>query len=153
MSSKCTIFSPKLDFVGVIGFLKKHAAGQLEIKGSETVWEQIILRHGGSKLILNNLFRKEPGDSFSKLILGTHNFFHNINTFAFTQKEFVLRQVGNCQMALGMVGEPEFEEEAGHFDLIFGLADELDGMIFNGAEMLNSQGKTILSTDGFSELS
>jgi hypothetical protein len=87
------------------------------------------------------------------MILGAHNYFRQIETEnAGTQKnlaDFIL----GCQSAVGIVAEPEFSGEDERLDIVFEIAERLDGVIFNGADMIDKKGRLILGGDGESETS
>ncbi len=92
--------------------------------------------------------RDKPGDEFSKLILGTLTFFRNVETTALENKQKVMKLISATRWAIGVVAEPGFVDEAGHFDCIFGIAERLEGLIFNGWGMVDANGLMVLDKDG-----
>lgn len=152
MSDTCTIFCLNSNLEQIISIAKKNTSGEIEVISNGQTWEKIVVTNGGHQLSLSNLFRKEPGDKFSKLILSTHNHFRNIETTADAQKQLILNHVTDTQAIIGVVGEPTFSESDHHFELIFGIAKDFNGIIFNGNEMLDDAGYIILSNDGTTEL-
>lgn len=103
-------------------------------------------------MTLNRKVRLKPGDSFSKMVLGLHNYFRQVNTSAEAIKREVLDRVSGMELAIGVVAEPEFVEEAGHFDYIFGIAAAVDGIIWNGEGVLNADGQLLLDGEGNCEV-
>lgn len=63
-------------------------------------------------------------------------------------KTDVQRRIEEHALAVGVVAEPEFVEEAGHYDYIFGLATALDAIIWNGNGALNAEGQLLLDGEG-----
>ncbi len=107
MSDHCTIFCLDNNFEQFASLLKNHK-GSIEVVEDDKTLREIIVTDNAYQLILSILFRKEPGDKFSKLILSTHNYFRNIETNAAEQKKLVLDQISNTQAIIGVVGEPTF---------------------------------------------
>jgi hypothetical protein len=60
----------------------------------------------------------------------------------------VLDKIANAQMLIGVVGEPEFIEEDGHFDCIWSISEELHAVVFSGEAMLDCTGRRLLSESG-----
>ena len=148
MSDNCTIFCLTNNLEQITALASKNASGKVEIINEGQTWEKIVVTNDKHQITLSNLFRKEPGDKFSKLILSTHNYFRNIETTADTQKQLVLNHVSNTETIIGVIGEPIFSESDKHFELIFDIAKVSNGIIFNGKEMLDDDGYVILKDDG-----
>jgi hypothetical protein len=147
MSDFCTILTTKLDLKAIAEILH-NAKATFDIDGDFDKWDTIILKFEKSELRFTKSVRERPGDKFSKMILGMHNYFRNVDTRADSNKEHILQKVGETKLAVGVVGQPEFSEEDGHFDYIFSVTKKIDGMIFNGEGMLDYKGDMILYGDG-----
>jgi len=144
MTQSCTVYSPVVKHAEVLALVKRMARnGMVEVTGSEGAWDRIRVVLDDGSLVLNSMQRREPGDEFSRLILGTHNFFRTLETDS-PQKKKILDFLLSCQWAVGAVAEPEFNTEDERLDIIFAVAELLDGMIFNGSEMITSEGQPIL---------
>lgn len=91
-------------------------------------------------------------DDFSKLTLGTATFFRSIKTSALANKAYVEDFVSRTELAIGVSAPGGFSEDHRHFDCIFGAAQALEGIIFNGDAMLNDEGELILDSDGKFEI-
>lgn len=149
MSNACTIYSLHVNYGSVAEILSKTLKHcDIRIVGSKEKWEKIVAEHQEWTFSLTNMRRVEPGDKFSKLILGTLNFFYKINTDATHNKERIIKLVESSVWVIGIMVEPEFKEEAGHFECIFKIAELLDGLIFNGIGMIDKNGLMILDKDG-----
>jgi hypothetical protein len=55
-------------------------------------------------------------------------------------------------LAIGVVAEPEFVEEARHYDFIFGIASALNAIIWTGSGVIDAQGKLLLDAEGNCEV-
>jgi hypothetical protein len=126
--------------------------GRSDLAGAEEKWEQIVISTTEGKIIFNSRQRKRPGDDFSRMILGAHNYFRNIKTRKVKQRQRILDLLGGCEMAIGVVADPEFTETDSRLDLVFAIVRRLDAMIFNGSGMIDKDGAMILDSDGSSEV-
>jgi hypothetical protein len=147
MADNCTIFCRNGDRIRITGLITElliHADDLHE-------WDGVPIQTGGSSIKLSRWVRTEAGDPFCRMVLGTHNRFRTVRTDATEAQRRVLDSIADCKSAIGVVAEPEFDMYAGHLDLIFGIARELDGIIFNGSGMIDSDGKMILDLEGNSE--
>lgn len=145
MSDACTIYSPVVDFTIVDVLNSTLGSQRLDIRGDRNNWETIIAGGGDVTLTLNSLVRVTPGDRFSKLILSTLNFFRRAKDTAGETKEESLNRVLATNWLIGVVAEPNFSAAHNHYETIFAVAKQLDGMVFNGREMLDSDGTIILT--------
>ncbi len=154
MAQNCTILCPRDEPERLIESVKRlvDGRGELEIGGTPCDWNSITLRSLGSSLVLNRRVHRHNGDDFSRMMLGLLNYFREVTTPHEETKERVLRGLDDVSLAIGVVAEPSFDEEAGHFELIFGLAEEFDAMTWNGSGVLDPTGSLILDGDGESEL-
>ncbi len=151
VSSSCTIYSPRLDFNTPLTILRHYQGGHLEIKNAKGHWTTLTLITGESQIVFSSLWQQKPGDEFSRLILGTHNYFRMIGTQNKRLQNQLLHTIAATNMVIGVKAIPDFDESVGHFDLIFAIAETLDGMIFNGNGMIDYEGKMILDADGTTE--
>lgn len=152
MSDNCTIYSPILDFDIPLIIFRQRQGGQLKIKNAKEHWSKLTLTTGESQIVLSSLWQRKPGDEFSVLILSTHNYFQRIKTSNKNIQDQLLKKIATTKLVIGVGATPNFDETAGHFDLIFDITEKLGGVIFNGDGMIDSEGKMILSADGTTEL-
>ena len=149
MSRACTIYSPTLDPGLVVDVVQKNLANYtIEVMGNKQKWRKITIQSRNWVLTLSSQQREKPGDEFSKLILGTLVFFRGITTDAPTNKQIVIDLVTACNWMIGIVADPDFDEEADHFECIFQIAQSLGGLIFNGVGMIDKEGSLILDQNG-----
>lgn len=150
----CTILCPIDEPKQVIDALRDLVQEDAVIRmtGKDSEWTKIKIKTESASLTLNRLVRDKAGDSFSKMVLGMHNYFRQIKTKAKSTQKDVLSRVENMAMAIGVVAEPEFVAEERHYDYIFGVAAALDAIIWTGNGVINADGKLILDEDGDSEV-
>ena len=124
----------------------------MEVAGKNASWSSIAIEAPGTSLVLNRLVRVRPGDRFSSLVLGVHNYFNQVKTKRKAIKADVLRRVERMALAIGVVAKPEFVELAGHYDCIFRLAKAFDAIIWTGSGVINADGDLLLDGEGNTEL-
>ena len=93
-----------------------------------------------------------PGRQFNKTILGTGNFFKDVPIKKKDVRQGVLDHIYGTEVILGCTGEPSFAVDLGHYKLIFGIANVMGGLIFDGQGMLDAHGKLVLDKIGQSGL-
>jgi hypothetical protein len=150
MPQNCTILCPSDEPQKVIACLRElmDDGAHLHLTGKESNWSRIDIATPTASLALSRQVEREPGDSFSKMVLGMHNYFYQAKTSAKAVKAEVLDRVANLALAIGVVAEPEFLEEAGHYDCIFGIAAAMDAIIWTGSGVINAEGRMLLDGDG-----
>jgi hypothetical protein len=149
VSSYCTIYSPTVNYEAIVSVVRQSFLDcTIEITDKEKRWSRIIITNQDWTFKLSSTERVEPGDEFSHLILGTLNFFRNVETSSSGNKQRVMKLIRDTHWAIGIVVEPEFKDEAGHFDCIFKITELLGGLIFNGWGMVDENGWMILDKDG-----
>lgn len=141
----CTIYLPVLSYERVWNVVRDSGL-PFSIDGSISDWSVLTARDDESTLTLSSLKRATPGDKFSRLILGTFNFFNRIESAPSERRRLIKESVAKCQMMVGARGRPSFSDE--HMDLIFAIAQTCDGLIFNGSGMIDGAGHLILNSDG-----
>lgn len=58
-------------------------------------------------------------------------------------KQRLTAHVLSCQLLLGFVAEPGFDADPRYHAVAFDVAKAMDGVLFNGQEMLDADGKTL----------
>jgi hypothetical protein len=154
MPQYCTILSPTDEPAQVVSVVREliGSRGLITIDGAVESWSSMTVQHGDVSLILNRLVFSTPGDEFSKMQRGMWVYFDGIETAHTSIKPDLLERIENFALAIGVVAEPRFVEDSGHFDCIFGLADALDAVIWNGSGILDAEGRMILDGEGNSEV-
>lgn len=114
------------------------------IDGTDQEWRSVSLKSDVSELVFNSMIRQFPGDQFSKLVLGIHNFARGLNGTDTGTTQAALNAIANVQMLVGVVASPEFMEAEHHQDYVCGVTRNLGGLIFNGDAILDSDGNELL---------
>lgn len=147
MSQSCTIYLEKgySDILAYLESLEMREVSDSEVKTFERNYFEGSLRVSLKK-------QAYAGDGFSSMILGTWNFFRDVETKHENQQKDLLNRILSCQSAVGVAANPEFTETDKRLDFVFELARLFDGVIFNGSEMIDQKGRLILDQAGNSEL-
>lgn len=147
MSQFCTIYVEKAysDVLTYLESLELREISDAEVKTFERKYFEGSLRVSLKKQV-------EAGDDFSGMILGTWNFFRDIETKHESLQKDLLNRILFSNTAIGIAANPEFTETDKRLDFVFGLAEQFDGIIFNGSEMIDKKGRLILDQAGNSEL-
>lgn len=148
MSSALTIFGKKADYGSILAIIREKATAPVEVSGSSFAWESATVRGSDATVTFNPLLKVRPGDQFSKIVLGAANFFRRIKTPAISNQTYLKEFLFDTKIIIGVVADPELMESAGHFDLIFDVADECEGLIFNGNGMVDPSGNLLLNNEG-----
>jgi hypothetical protein len=154
MPRNCTILCPSDEPQQILHVLRGliQVGAEIYVTGKESNWSKIDIRAAAATLTLNRQFRRQPGDSFSKMVLGMHNYFNQVKTSAQAIKKNVLDRVAKMRAAIGVVAKPEFVDETGHYDCIIGIAAAVDAIIWTGRGVINPEGKMILDGEGKTEV-
>jgi hypothetical protein len=151
MSSKCTIYCETDDPQRII-----ELAGTKIDKGNictdSEIWKTLSIKTANSNIRFTRLIREVAGDSFCQLILSTYNKFRIITTQAVNEQKNLLEMISRCQLIIGVVVEPKFDETSNHYDLIFEIAKKLEGVILTKDGMINCNGKMIIDYEGNTEI-
>lgn len=106
----------------------------------------LTLFDGESSLTLFVVERAIAGDDMARTILATFNFVRSIGGSSKGRRDFVLDVIKRCRTIVRAKAAPELTLEFS--ELIFNLAGVVDGLVFNGSEMLDAKGRTVLAADG-----
>lgn len=154
MSQNCTILCPTDAPQQVVACLRDllQGAPEIVVTGKESDWSRIEIKTPGAYLTLNRQVRRKPGDAFSKMVLGMHTYFDGVKTSAKSIKKDILDRVLNIALAIGVVAEPAFVDEDRHYDCIFGIAADMNAIIWTGSGVINADGKMLLDGEGKSDV-
>jgi hypothetical protein len=154
MPQYCTILCPADEPARVVTVVRESigSRGLITVDGDVEDWSSVTVGHGDVSLTLNRLVFGAPGDEFSRMQRGMWVYFDAVKTPHSSIKSDLLERVENFALAIGVVAEPSFVEDSGHFDCIFGLADALNAVVWNGSGLLDAEGNMILDGEGLSEV-
>lgn len=114
-------------------------------------WERAEAVFGdGSLVVTRKMFA--PGSEFSRVVLGAHNYFRQVETDNQAGKARVLTLLEACDMMLGVRAEPPLDPDGPRYACTLALVTALDGLLFNGSDMLDGDSRVVLGADGLSEV-
>ena len=87
-------------------------------------------------LEMHPLRRDQPGDRFSKLILGTHNFVRTSGRGAEADRLHVLEHITHTTV---IVGVPSADDRK-----VAAVVEDLDAVVFDGTTVRDSSGEDLL---------
>ena len=149
MADSCTIVGTRLDYRGAHNCVLAFTGGEYAVEGDRDEWSSITSRSADASIRFTTLVYREPMDAFSKLSLGMGTFFRGIETLHEANKSRVLDTINRAVVFVGIVAEPRFTEQ--HLNAIYSMADELEGMVFDGYAMRDCEGLVLLDRDGGAE--
>jgi hypothetical protein len=154
MAQNCTILCPIDDPRQVLAVVRDFLpdGADIGVNGNDSEWTRIEIKTGSASLTLNRQVRHEPGDRFSRMVLGMHNYFRVVKTPSDATQRDVLDRVASMALAIGVVAEPQFIDEARHYDCIFGIAAAMNAIVWTGSGVINADGIMILDGDGNSDV-
>jgi hypothetical protein len=161
MIQNCTIYSNK-EYKDILAHFENlqwrdvsDGLSDMEVPDESDLEVKMFARYFFDETLLRISLKRriEQGDSFSKMIGGTWNFFRMIETEHEAQKEELTHRILECKTAIGIRAEPEFTLTDKRLDFVFELMEMFDGIIFNGEAMLDKEGKVILDYAGNTALS
>ena len=144
MAENCTIYCKIKNIREVAQLIHSHYPASLSNSAIDQ-WDSLIV-HGddGSLRVTTKAFR-ERGDNFCRLLLSTCAFIEGVSDADAEVKKHLTSHVESCELVLGVVAEPAFDSDKRYHAVVFAIAKALDGIIFNGQEMLNANGETLLA--------
>jgi hypothetical protein len=60
-------------------------------------------------------------------------------------KKLLTSHAESCELIVGVVAEPAFDTDERYHTVVFAIAKALDGVVFNGQEILDAHGVTLLT--------
>jgi len=104
-----------------------------------------MMVHGsvGSLRLTQKIFR-ERGDDFCRLLLSTCAFVEGMSDADTAVKKRLASHIESCDLVLGVVAQPDFDADKRYHSVVFAIAKALDGVIFNGQEIIDANGLKLL---------
>lgn len=142
MSESCTLYCRNGDLSTVLAIGRDYG-DELSVTGPEADWSTAVIQGNGSTLRLTPLIYRERADKFTKLRLSTYMWADGCKSVGAAVDDNVLSHIQKCVLILGVVAEPDFETDGRFFAGILELARQLDGLVFDGARILDSLGNVV----------
>jgi hypothetical protein len=153
VAQNCTILCPTDEPERIVEVVREliGSRGQVTVDGEDKDWSSITVQDDGASLTLNRLVFEAPGDKFSRMQRGMWAYFDEVETSHTSLKSDLQERIDGLALGIGVVAEPSFVEDSGHFECIFGLADALGAVIWNGSGIIDARGNLILDGAGETE--
>jgi hypothetical protein len=123
----------------IVTVLRSFPGRHLELVATEEELERAVIGTAEGTVSFSSMRQRAPGDEFSRMVLGMHNFFRTMATRKARRRRRILDLLDECEMAVGVVAAPDFTATDSRLDLVFAIAAQLDGMVFNGSGMIDSR--------------
>ena len=133
---RCTIYSPVVDHPSLQTVQALIPDWSLQLEGEPTRWSSARFVQGQSVLVFNSRVFTAPMDEFSKIILGTYNYFRRRPDLSEPVREDILQFTSDAQWLIGVVATSESLSEDFFWPLALAWARRLGGRVFNGTDLV-----------------
>lgn len=140
MAESCTIYCKVVDLDEIARLLHSHFPSS-----SPTADDPLTVHESDGSLRLTQKVFREPGDEFCRMMLGIRAFIKRIESADSSSQQAVVNHLDLCDLAIGVVAEPAFDADERYHAVVFAIAKALDGVVFNGQEMLDANGVTLVA--------
>lgn len=141
MAENCTIYCRILNVEEISSILHSYfPSSDGDVKRSMQVYGT-----SGSLRFSKKQFR-ERGDEFSRLLLSTSAFIDSLPNTDSSKKDNLTSHIYSCKLVLGVVADPTFDADDRYTLAVFAIAKALEGVVFNGQEMLDANGEILVGT-------
>jgi hypothetical protein len=96
-------------------------------------------------LSLTALVFQERGDRFTRLRFSTYMYFNRLDADEPLTKKDLLTHVEFTELIIGVVANESFESDPRFSTAVFKVADDLNGLVFDGHQMLDASGATLMA--------
>ena len=110
-------------------------------------WDSIVVHGREGNLRFTSKWFHQGGDDFCRLLLSTIAFVEGIPNVDPVMKTYLTSHVESCELVLGVVATPSLDADKRYHAVVFLIAKELGGIVFNGEEMLDANGQRLVGTD------
>ena len=141
MPENCTIYCKQLNLPTLESTLDGYFPKTWKLVDKKSAY---LIKQSSSTLRLSPLVFIERADRFSRLLGST---IVNVESRKGSKPRLkkLVSHLEECNLIIGVVAEPNFD--APHVtDLVFEIASQLDGVIFNGDDYLAASGKSMLQS-------
>lgn len=138
MAQSCTIYCKVLNLQKIAQLLQAI----FPLSTATTGDSMTVHGREGALRLTQKVFRQR-GDEFCRLLLSTCAFVEGISNADAVVKKRLASHVESCELVLGVVAEPRFDADERYQAIVFAIAQALDGVVFNGQEILDANGVTL----------
>lgn len=140
MTQSCTIYCKVNKFRSVVELAKECGFSSMRADRTE---KSVTIQGQSGSLQLNPKVFVTGGDPFSKLLLSTLTFAESIQSLSDAARQRLISHIEATQLIIGVVGEPDFDADERYHDVLFATARALGGLIFDGSDFFDADGRTI----------
>lgn len=140
MAESCTIYCKLMNLDEIARLLHSHFPSF-----SSTAGDSMTVHGSAGSLRLTKRIFRERGDDFCRLLLSTYAFVERMPNADAVVTKRLASHVESSELVLGVVAEPAFDADERYHSVMFAIAKALDGVIFNGQEMLDANGVTLFA--------
>jgi len=142
MGESCTVYCNELSLEKTASIARDYL-DECVIEGTPAKWSSITLKGKRAELRLTPLFYTKRADRFTDVRYTTWMWLDDCPMADSDAKEKLLSHVEKCKFIIGVVAEPDFESDGRFSALMIELARHLDGVIFNGSQMIDAVGQIL----------
>lgn len=151
MPGQCTLFCRRDSPEAALAVAEANLRSRAQIDAPREQWIRAEFQQGKLSVRLHRTPFQKRGDELSRLILGLVNWLNNVAVVHPVATQFAVDHILETTAAIGFTALPDFNEDSGHFDCVFALAEELDALVWNGCGLLNADGEMVIDGGGGSE--
>lgn len=140
MAENCTIFCRVLNLDEIAQLLHSHFSSS-----SPTSNDSMTAYGGAVTLRCTRKVFRERGDDFCRLLLSMCAFVEGVSKADAVMKRRLVSHIESSELVLGVVAEPAFDADERCHAVVFAIAKSLDGIIFNGREIIDANGVALLA--------
>lgn len=141
-----TIICRSKDYRGGCNAIAAFVPGERTLIGNRDKWESIEMKDAESVVRFHALVYVAPFDDFCRTKMSLRTRFKGIVTVHEERKARLLESVNSCELLIGVVAEPKLTDR--HEAAAFALADQMDGLVFDGHGIFDVEGDLVLDLDG-----
>lgn len=109
-----------------------------------SVRDGLRIKLQSGNLALNYLYFRRRADKFSTARGNAYFHFKRFESSSQEVKEKILGDLLKSELIVGVVAKPDFDIDQRFGDLVFRLAINLNGYVFNGSQLFDATGQKIL---------
>jgi hypothetical protein len=140
MNESCTVYCKVLDLGEMSRLIQSYA-----LASTPSVGGTVCLHGSRGSLRLTQIIFRERGDEFCRLLNSTCVFIESISNVDVAVKNRLVNHIESCELLVGVVADSAFDADERYHAIVFEIAKALDGVVWNGQEMLDANGVTLVA--------
>ena len=140
-----TIIGKVASYEGVENCIRAFTPGAVEVIGPSEAWREIILRYpSGAKVTFCSLVPFKNGDHCAQIRVGLYEEAGKASSSDLELKNRIADQCLNAGFVIGVVARPAFDKAPRVESAILEIAEEIEGLVYNGTEFIDPEGNVLL---------